>query len=144
MPPPLKGMGRHVKLVFSVHLSKAPTISRLNGFVSIFIHKRLRYCLPFNRNDHIVLQNFLTIACNHGFLAHLSQSDRVSFCDRFSSGVLPASVNFYFKCHLLINHKANFIQTSQECSFGGHLLKLFKEFNSMQNSGCHGNRKKKL
>jgi hypothetical protein len=26
------------------------------------------------------------------FLAHLSQSDRVSFCDRFSSGVWPASV----------------------------------------------------
>jgi hypothetical protein len=26
------------------------------------------------------------------FLAHLSQSDRVSFCDRFSSGVRPASV----------------------------------------------------
>jgi hypothetical protein len=23
-------------------------------------------------------------------------------------------------------------------------LKLFKEFNSMQNSGCHGNQKKKL
>jgi hypothetical protein len=26
------------------------------------------------------------------FLAHLSQSDRVSFCDRFSSGVHPSSV----------------------------------------------------
>jgi hypothetical protein len=26
------------------------------------------------------------------FLAHLSQSDRVSFCDRFSSGVRPASI----------------------------------------------------
>jgi hypothetical protein len=26
------------------------------------------------------------------FLAHLSQSDRVSFCDRFSSGVRPSSV----------------------------------------------------
>jgi hypothetical protein len=52
------------------------------------------------------------------------------------------SVNFYFKWHLLINHSANFIQTSQECSFGSHLWKLFKEFNSMQNSGCHGNRKK--
>jgi hypothetical protein len=49
--------------------SKAPTITRLNGFVSIFIHKRLRYCLPFNRNDHTVLhvQNFLIIACNHRF-----------------------------------------------------------------------------
>jgi hypothetical protein len=40
-----------------------------------------------------------------GFLAHLSQSDRVSLCDRFSSGVRPSSVrrpsvNFY----LLINH----------------------------------------
>jgi hypothetical protein len=47
--------------------SKAPTITRLNGFVSIFIHKRLRYCLPFNQNDCIVLQNFFIIACNHGF-----------------------------------------------------------------------------
>jgi hypothetical protein len=26
------------------------------------------------------------------FLAHLSQSDRVSFCDRFSSGVRPSGV----------------------------------------------------
>jgi hypothetical protein len=54
--------------LFYFLFNKAPTITRLNGFVSIFIHKRLRYCLPFNRNDHIVLQNFLIIACYHGFL----------------------------------------------------------------------------
>jgi hypothetical protein len=35
---------------------------------------------------------------------HLSQSDMVSFCDRFSSGVRSASsVNVYFKQHLLLN-----------------------------------------
>jgi hypothetical protein len=57
------------------------------------------------------------------FLAHRSQSDMVSFCDRFLSGV-QLSVNFYFKRHILINRSANFIQTSQECSFRSQLLKI--------------------
>ena len=51
------------------------------------------------------------------------------------------SVNFSFKRHLLINHWANSNQTSQEHTLGEALPKLFKEFNSMQNSGCHGNQK---
>jgi hypothetical protein len=54
----------------SLIITKAPKITRLNGFVSIFIHKRLRYFLPFHRNDHIVLQNIL-IARNHGFYQFL-------------------------------------------------------------------------
>jgi len=36
---------------------------------------------------------------------------------------------------------ANFDETSQERSLDGAFLKLFKGINSMQNSGCHGNRK---
>jgi hypothetical protein len=38
-------------------LHKAPMVMHLNGFFSIFIRKRLRYFLPFNRNEDIVLQN---------------------------------------------------------------------------------------
>ena len=30
-------------------------------------------------------------------------------------------------------------QTWQECSLGGLLQKLFTEFDSIKNSGCHGN-----
>jgi hypothetical protein len=43
-----------------------------------------------------------------------------------------SSVNFYFKRHLLINNSADFIQSLQECSLGGHLWKLFKKCNSTQ------------
>jgi hypothetical protein len=75
------------------------------------------------------------------FLAHLSESDMVSFCDPFLSVVRPY-VKIYFKCYIFINGLANFIQTSHECFFGSQLYKLFKKFNYMQNSGCHGNRKK--
>ena len=39
------------------------------------------------------------------------------------------------------NHLTNFNQTSQECSFGGPISKLFKDLNSIENFGCCGNRK---
>ena len=45
--------------------------------------------------------------------------------------------------HLLLNHWANFNHISQEWSLGDTDWKLFKEFHSMQNSGCHGNKKAK-
>ena len=47
-------------------------------------------------------------------------------------------VNNIFK-HLLPNCWANLDQTWQECSLGGPLQKLFTEFDSIKNSGCHGN-----
>ena len=47
-------------------------------------------------------------------------------------------INNFFK-HLLSNPWANLDQTWQECSFGGPLQKLFTEFDSIKNSGCHGN-----
>ena len=54
----------------------------------------------------------------------------------------PSSVvNNFFK-HLLLllpNCWANLDQTWQECSLGGPLQKLFTEFDSIKNSGCHGN-----
>ena len=34
-------------------------------------------------------------------------------------------------------------QTWQKWSLGGPLSKLFKEFDSMQNSGCYGNKREK-
>ena len=41
------------------------------------------------------------------------------------------------------NHWANLDETWQGCSLGEALQKLFKEFNSIHNSGCHGNQKEK-
>ena len=62
----------------------------------------------------------------------------------FYIGIYRENVNNCFKRHLLLNRLANFDETSQGCSLGGALSKLLKEMNSMQNSGCHGNRKEKL
>ena len=70
------------------------------------------------------------------FLAHLSTT-----CSRGAFRVVrcPSSnVNNFFK-HLLPNRWANLDQTWQECYLGGPLQKLFTEFDSIKNSGCHGN-----
>ena len=48
-------------------------------------------------------------------------------------------VNNFFKHLLLPNHWANLDQTWQECSLGGPLQILFTDFDSIKNSGCHGN-----
>ena len=45
----------------------------------------------------------------------------------------------FFKHQLLLNRWANLDQTWQECSLGGPLKKVFTEFDSVKNSGCHGN-----
>ena len=44
-----------------------------------------------------------------------------------------------FKHLLLLNRWANLDKTWQECSLGGSLKNLFTEFDSIKNSGCHGN-----
>ena len=70
------------------------------------------------------------------FLAHLSTT-----CSRGAFRVvmcLSCVINIFFK-HLLPNRWANLDQTWQECSLGGLLQKLFTEFDSIKNSGCHGN-----
>ena len=54
-------------------------------------------------------------------------------------GVDVSVINNFFKHLLLPNHWANLDQTWQECSLGGPLQKLFTEFDSIKNSGCHGN-----
>ena len=70
------------------------------------------------------------------FLAHLSTCSRGAFrVVRCPSCV----VNNFFKHLLLPNRWANLDQTWQECSLGGPLKKLFTEFDSIKNSGCHGN-----
>jgi hypothetical protein len=38
------------------------------------------------------------------------------------------------------NNKSNFNSTLQDCSLAKGLPKLFKTFNSMQNSGCQDNK----
>ena len=72
------------------------------------------------------------------FLAYLSTT-----CSRgaFRVVMCPLSVvNNFFKHLLLPNHWANLDQTWQECFLGGPLQKLFTEFDSIENSGCHGNK----
>ena len=72
---------------------------------------------------------------------------RMSYCDRSLSGVRPSvcpSVNNYLKILLLWNRPTDFSETSQKWSLGDALSKYFKDLNSMENSGCHGNREKKL
>ena len=71
------------------------------------------------------------------FLAHLSTT-----CSRgaFRVVMCPLSVVSNFFKHLLLpNRWANLDQTWQKCSLGGPLQKLFTEFDSIENSGCHGN-----
>ena len=72
---------------------------------------------------------------------------RMSYCDRSMSGVHPCvrpSVNNYLKNVLLWNWPTDFNETSQKLSFGDALSENFKDMNSVKNSGCHGNQKKKL
>ena len=67
---------------------------------------------------------------------------RMSYWDR-SLSVRP-SVNNYLKNLLLWNRTTDFNEASQKWSLGDALSEYFKDMNSMKNSGCHGNRKKKL
>ena len=69
--------------------------------------------------------------------AHLSTT-----CSRGAFRVVMCPlcvVNNFFKHLLLPNRWANLGQTWQECSLGGPLQKMFTEFDSIKNSGCHGN-----
>ena len=62
---------------------------------------------------------------------------------RYSPSILYVRCvsTIYFKHYLLLNYCVEFHQTLQELSLDGPLSKMFKDFNSMQNSGCHGNHK---
>jgi hypothetical protein len=68
---------------------------------------------------------------------------------RPSSVVRPSvvrrpSVSKNLKNLLLKYQPWDFDETSSEASWQCPLLNSFKEFSSMQNSGCHGNETKKL
>ena len=67
------------------------------------------------------------------------QGGDVSVVRRASCVRASCVVNNFFKYLLLPNRWANLDQTWQECSLGGPLQKLFTEFDSIKNSGCHGN-----
>ena len=78
------------------------------------------------------------------FLAHLSTTCsrgafRVVRCWSCVVGRATCIVNNFFEHLLLPIPSANLDQTWQECSLGGPLQKLFTEFDSIKNSGCHGN-----
>ena len=80
---------------------------------------------------YMTWKSFLIEICYMVLLANLSTKCSVSFCDRSMSGVracVHASVNNFFKQHLLWNRLLDFDQTSQQWSLGGPLSKLFKPF----------------
>ena len=54
---------------------------------------------------------------------------------------LSCFVNNFFKHLLLPNCWSSLDQTWQECSLRGPLQKVFTEYDSIKNSGCHGNKK---
>ena len=130
-----------------------------NHFIlrNLFISKNNSWDFSFNENIDFMLKNIDTISisiagivksrkqCIFTFLAHLStKCSAWAFIIGWLSVVRRRASTFTFKHLLLINHWDNFNQTSQECSLGGPLPDSFKKTVSMQNSGCHGNRKKKL
>ena len=83
-------------------------------------------------NERSILRDMLM-----AFLAHLSTR-----CSRGAFRVVRSPscvINNFFKHLLLPNRWANLDQTWQECSLGSPLQKLFTEFDSIKNSGCHGN-----
>ena len=100
------------------------------------------YTCIFLEDDWLILRIIFCsfsklLACSLCFLAHLSMKCSVSFCHPSMSGVrrpssvrpsVRASVNNFFKRHLLWNHLLDFDQISQEWSLGGPLSKLFKPF----------------
>ena len=95
----------------------------------------------FNMPSYTNLQKIETVTAYKkrtysllAFLAHLSTK-----CSRWAfvmahcpssivRACVRASVNNFFKQHLLWNHLMDFNQTSQEWSLGGPLSKLFKPF----------------
>ena len=106
-------------------------------------------CHPFTK-ECLVLKTFMEkkssrtsvekdeLLVTSFFLAHLSTTCswgafRVVRC-------LSSVVNNFFKHLLLPNRWANLDQTWQECSLGGPLQTLFAEYDSIKNSGCHGNK----
>ena len=71
------------------------------------------------------------------FLAHLSTTCSMGAFRVWS--VCRASSTISLKHLLLLNREADLDQTCQKCSLRGPLQKLFTEFDSIKNSGCHGN-----
>ena len=112
----------------------------------MFLKRWVFGCISVSQT-HLVINYFII---DHNFLAHLSTmcsrgAFRVVMCPscvirRASSVVRCVSsvVNNFFKHLLLPNRWANLDQTWQEYCIGGRLQKLFTEFDSIKNSGCHG------
>ena len=69
-------------------------------------------------------------------LDHLSRRFKVIYSHRSPSVCRPSLILFSFKHPFLLNKRNNFNQTSQECSVGGPLSRLFKYLNSIKNSSC--------
>ena len=82
------------------------------------------------------------------FLAHLSTTCSgwavvIDQCPASVRRCVCPSMNNYLK-NLLWNRPTDFNETLQKWSLVDALSEDFKDLNSVKNSGCHGNQKKKL
>ena len=76
-------------------------------------------------------------------LAYLRWRLKVRYCDRFSvvrPSVVRLCVNFFFKQHLLLNHRSKFHITLHECCSWCPLSKLHKWFRSTEQEGRQSSR----
>lgn len=53
---------------------------------------------------------------------------QVSYCDHPVSCICQSTIKIFFKQHLLLHGLMNIDRTSQECSMGSPILKLFQSF----------------
>ena len=144
--------GRQFKKLFRRTMPLFQSIGTLTFCnISVFtedIYLKLRICVYYPKSNlHCQGRQFKCICSSpeHKMLMG-------SFCDRPMFGVRRPScvvrrasyvVHNFFKHLLLLNQWANLDETWQGCSLGEALPKSFKRLNSTNNSGCHGNRKKK-
>ena len=84
---------------------------------------------------------FFKFSChgNQSFLASLDIGQRAYFMVRCPSCVCPC-VTFFFKHLLIRNYLSDYHEISQKYSCHGPLQNLLKKFDSVKNSGCHGNK----
>ena len=123
-----------------------------NFSILTFLARCLKNCLShcletWQADREWWVNDLINIQQNSG--EHCGRRHKVSYCDHsvhcchsHRPSINPSIHNF-FKQHLL-NHWANFHQILQDWILGDIDWKLFwKDFESMQDSGCHDNQKKK-
>ena len=90
------------------------------------------------------LSYIFSVTCFHvaQFLARLAVGQRAYVMVRCPLCIRPCVI-FFFKHLLLWNYLSDFDEISQKFSRHGPLQNFLKEFDSIKNCGCHGNKTEK-